>query len=292
MVYILKKDVLEVKVKSVGAEIISVKKEGKEYMWQADTAFWGRTAPVLFPFVGGLKGKQYRYKGKTWSMGQHGFARDMEFRAVSESDTALEMELKESPETMENYPFRFCLRISYELKENHLRVGWKVENTNDDRMYFSIGAHPAFQCPFEKEEKQSDYTLLFRKDNRPLPEIVSAVIENGLVGEGVRKFELQEGLLPITPDLFSTDTLVLENGQVNEVSLLDARKKEYVRVSFDMPLVGIWTPIEKNAPFLCIEPWCGRCDDADFDGELSERKWGNKLEKGETFSASYEISVF
>lgn len=292
MVYTLKNDVLEVKVKSVGAEIISVKKERKEYMWQADAAFWGRTAPVLFPFVGGLKGKQYRYKGKTWSMGQHGFARDMEFRAVSESDTTLEMELKESPETMENYPFRFCLRISYELKENHLRVGWKVENTNDDRMYFSIGAHPAFQCPFEKEEKQSDYALLFRKDNRPLPEIVSAVIENGLVGEGVRKFELQEGLLPITPDLFSTDTLVLENGQVNEVSLLDARKKEYVRVSFDMPLVGIWTPIEKNAPFLCIEPWCGRCDDADFDGELPERKWGNKLEKGGTFSASYEISIF
>ncbi len=291
MEFCLKNGELEVEICSKGAELVSLKREGREYMWSADPAYWGRTAPILFPFVGGLRGKQYRYQGKTYEMGQHGFARDMEFTPVSQTENTLVMRLCETAETMEKYPFRFLLELSYEVREEGLLVGWRVKNTDEKTLYFSIGGHPAFNCPMEGRGSQSDYMLRFMKEGKPLQEIVSAVIDGGLVGEDTLEFGLEDGYLPVTPDLFDTDTIVLEGGQTDEVSLCDPDGKEYIRVNFDMPLVGIWTPIQKNAPFLCIEPWCGRCDDADFEGELPEKRWGNALEPSEEFTASYTISV-
>ncbi len=293
MEYCLKNGRLEAAVCSLGAELISLKKGGTEYMWNADPAYWGRRSPILFPFVGSLKGKQYRYQGKVYEMGQHGFARDMEFALVSHTDTKLVMELHETAETMEKYPFRFLLEISYELKEEELVVGWRVRNTDEKTLCFSIGGHPAFNCPLEGKGSQSDYMLRFMKDEKPLQEIVSAVIgEGGLVTEGTLEFGLEDGYLPVTAELFDTDTIVLEDSQSDAVSLIDPEGREYLRVSFPMPIVGIWTPIQKNAPFLCIEPWCGRCDDADFAGELPERRWGNSLEPSKEFSTAYTISVF
>jgi len=290
--FILKNEKLEAKIRSKGAELVSLKKGDTEYMWQADPAYWGRTAPILFPFVGSLNGKQYRYQGKTYEMGQHGFARDMEFAFVSEADNRLVMRLSETEESMEKYPFRFLLELSYELKEDGLLVGWSVKNTDEKTLYFSIGGHPAFNCPLGGKGSQSEYMLRFMKDGKPLQGIVSAIIgEGGLVTEGTLEFGLEDGYLPITPDLFATDTIILEDGQADAVSLIDPDGKEYLQVRFSMPLVGIWTPIRKNAPFLCIEPWYGRCDDAGFAGELPEKRWGNALEPSETFTASYTIMV-
>lgn len=288
----LRNEKLEVKVRSMGAELISLKKDGREYMWRADPAYWGRTAPILFPFVGSLKGKAYRYQGKTYAMGQHGFARDMEFTVVSQTEDKLVMRLCETAETMEKFPFRFSLELSYELRGEELAVGWRVKNTDEKTLYFSIGGHPAFNCPMDGEGSQSGYMLRFMKDGKPVQEIVSAVIgEGGLVTKGTLEFGLEDGYLPITKELFDTDTIVLEDSQCDAVSLVDPEGREYLRVSFPMPVVGIWTPVLKNAPFLCIEPWCGRCDDADFDGELPERRWGNSLEPSEEFHIAYTIGV-
>ena len=152
----------------------------------------------MFPFVGSLNGKQYRYGGKTYHIGQHGFARDMEFDLVSESDTKLVMEVRETAETMEIYPFHFLLELSFELGEDGLTVGWKVKNTDEKTMYFSIGGHPAFNCPMGGRGSQSDYALRFQKEGRPLQEIVSEMIgEGGLVTGERTTFGLEEGYLPV-----------------------------------------------------------------------------------------------
>ena len=292
MEYHLKKEKLEATILSKGAELVSLKKDGTEYMWCGDPAYRNRTAPILFPFVGSLNGKQYRYGGKTYHIGQHGFARDMEFDLVSESDTKLVMEVRETAETMEIYPFHFLLELSFELGEDGLTVGWKVKNTDEKTMYFSIGGHPAFNCPMGGRGSQSDYALRFQKEGRPLQEIVSEMIgEGGLVTGERTTFGLEEGYLPVTPNLFDADTIVLEDGQTDEISLCDPEGKEYVCVKFPMPIVGIWTPIEKNAPFLCIEPWCGRCDDMGYEGDLSDRRWGNELKPGQVFETAYMIAV-
>ena len=71
----LKNDILSIKVDRHGAELCSIRDHsGREFIWQADPAFWKRHAPVLFPIVGSLWEKKYRIDGKEYTLGQHGFA--------------------------------------------------------------------------------------------------------------------------------------------------------------------------------------------------------------------------
>ena len=62
-------------------------------------------------------------------------------------------------------------------------------------------------------------------------------------------------------------------------------------VDFDAPLFGIWSPTGKNAPFVCIEPWYGRCDAVDFEGSLKDRAYGQILEGKQVFSKDYVIRI-
>lgn len=294
MNYSLENEVLRIEVASFGAELRSVKNKvtGKEYMWQADPAFWGRTSPVLFPFVGGLKDKRYSYNGKEYPMGQHGFARDMEFTLVKESDHALWFELKSTEETVAKYPFAFELQIGYVLHEDVVKVVWKVKNPGQEAMevadqplYFSIGAHPAFICPVHGEENKAGYKLFF--DGVDEIHHRGNANDAGLAEHEDLTLELTDHRAVITPDFFDRCTYIIEGNQTKCVGLEDPDGRRYVTMEFDMPLFAIWSPEGKNAPFLCIEPWCGRCDAVDYEGTLENREFGNVLKKDEMFKTAY-----
>jgi len=141
---ILKNEKLTIEISEQGAELKSVKKDGFEYMWCGDAKYWGRTSPVLFPFVGGLKDKKYRVGGKEYPMSQHGFARDCKFELLEENVDSVSYILKSNEDTLSKYPFGFSLVIKYTLVDSKVKVGWKVKNEGDGSMSFSIGAHPAF----------------------------------------------------------------------------------------------------------------------------------------------------
>ena len=74
-----KKDMIEFSVSNHGAELQSLQKDGKEYLWHGDATYWGRRSPILFPMVGKVYGGVFHVEGKEYPMGQHGFARDSEF---------------------------------------------------------------------------------------------------------------------------------------------------------------------------------------------------------------------
>lgn len=300
MRYILENEVLKVEIDSLGAEIKSVKRksDGQEYMWQADAKYWGRTSPVLFPFVGAPKNKEYRYEEKTYSMGQHGFARDMEFTCASvdgrrkdandtRGESSIWFMLVSDETTYENYPFAFRLHIGYELRINEIKVSWRVENTDNKVMYFSIGAHPAFRCPIHGEADKTGYGLRFGG-------LTDEIHHHGNTPEGMAVMEdkvlkLTEGRVTFTPDFFDECTYMIEGNQTRRVELLDSDGKEYVTVDFDAPLFGIWSPEGKNAPFVCIEPWYGRCDAVDFTGSIAERAYENALASGGAFETMYSM---
>ena len=109
----IKNKVLTVLISTHGAEIISVKNNETEveYRWDAQPEYWGKHAPILFPFVGSPKDKAYEYKGITYPMTQHGFARDMEFTVVEQSQNSIWFSLSSTPETLTKYPFPFELRL-------------------------------------------------------------------------------------------------------------------------------------------------------------------------------------
>lgn len=79
--------------------------------------------------------------------------------------------------------------------------------------------------------------------------------------------------------------------QADQVTLVDDQGEDVLSVKFDAPLFGIWSPAGKHAPFVCIEPWYGRCDRVGFCQELSEREYGNVLEASEIFQVYYDIQV-
>ena len=279
MLHYLENDILKITVDTHGAELSSIyrKDERREMLWQGDPEFWGRRSPVLFPVVGKYKNGKTTYEGKEYFSGQHGFARDSEFTLVEKTETKISFELSSNEETLKQYPFRFRLVCSFELNNDRIIVGWNVENIDDKKIYFSIGAHPAFYC-------EKDKTVLTMNSKNIKYSLINS---NGLYTP--QKYDVKNSFV-LHDNIFDNDALIIENSDVNEISLIDNNKK-YLNIKFDAPLFGIWSPTKKNAPFVCIEPWYGRCDAEVFNGDITEREWGNSLEVGETWYKENEIII-
>lgn len=279
MIYTLENDILKIAVDTHGAELSSIfnKKENKEMLWQGDSKYWGRKSPVLFPVVGKYRDCKTSYEGREYTLGQHGFARDSEFALIEKTENKISFELTSSEETLAKYPFKFRLVCSFELENDKITVGWNVENTDEKEIYFSIGAHPAFYCEKGK-------TLLTMNSKNIKYNLLNS---EGLYTES--QYDVEPSFI-LDEKVFDNDALVIENSGVTEVALADNNKK-YLTVKFDAPLFGIWSPAKKNAPFVCIEPWYGRCDAENFDGDITEREWGNSLAAGKKWYKEYEIIV-
>jgi len=294
---------LTIAVKEHGAELCSIRTVEREYLWQSNPAFWNRYSPVLFPQVGRVWQGEYRVDGQTYKMGQHGFARDMEFALLDKQDDRVSFVLESSEETLQKYPYPFRLVISYVLRGKQVDVCWHVENTGKKPMYFQIGAHPAFYWPgfdpatdSETDPYPEDGLLgYFRLTRKGEP--VSLLRRSVLTSAGCvdpsqsQQIASEAGMLPLDFTLFGKDALVLEDAQVDKVELLRADKTPYLTVDFAAPLVGLWSPPGKRAPFVCIEPWYGRCDRVDFFGDIADRDHINRLEAGACFDSVYTITV-
>ena len=357
----LKNTALTLDISLHGAELTSIRDSfGREFLWQADPAFWKRHSPVLFPIVGSLWDKHFRVNGREYEMGQHGFARDMDFRLVSEREDEMWLELKSSPETLAKYPYKFTLRIGYRLEANKIHVMWEVSGDDSQTMWFQIGAHPAFylprfvyggsscvsgpdsgagscalgsECSVVRDSQDSGL-----KSSAQGSGCVSsdgsasgsdsagsgADSDSGRAGRGcfrlygrgaegvvplesfryikvsekqctdisdVQELATPGGVMPLDDHTFDIGAYIIGDSQVCRVDLVSTTGLRCVSLEFDTPLVGLWAPSAKDVPFVCIEPWYGRCDRVGFTGEFSERDCVNSLSPGQVFRASYTITI-
>lgn len=287
-VHSLENESLIVEVCDKGAELVRIydKKQEREALWTADPAFWGRHAPVLFPFVGKVNGGVYRHEGKEYSIGQHGFARDKEFVCIEKGAFFVTHRLTADEETKKVYPFDFVLDITHKIEGNRVTVEWKVENPGERTMYYSIGGHPAFcvdsllgcRLVFEGLEKLSCVGI-------DLP-TSSADAEHPVT------LPLKEGVYTVDAHSFDADTMIFDGGQVKKVSLEEADgTRRATLICPDSRSLGVWSPAGNQAPFICLEPWLGRCDNLGFAGELSERFDEQSLEPGQSFRTAYELLI-
>ena len=251
MEYKIENEFLEAVVCSKGCELVSVKtkKDGAEHIWQGDPDAWKRHAPVLFPLVGKYKDNKTEYQGKTYEMSQHGFARDMEFVPVSKTKDSIVMNLTDTKETLEKYPFHFELQCSFTLKGRSIEAGWKVINSDAETMYFSIGGHPAFIC--DDRQSKAGCEVVFGTKKPALS--YKLLNEDGLVENEAHEMKLHESRVTVTEDFFDKDAYIFENSGCHEVSIR-ADGKTAVTVTFDAPVFGLWSPGGKKVPFICIEP--------------------------------------
>lgn len=284
----LKNEILSLQINTAGAELNALQKDGVEYLWQADKAYWARHAPVLFPVVGKLKNGDYRYNDKTYQMPGHGFARDNDFTLIEEKDDELIYELRENADSLNKYPFKFRFRVSYKLKANTIRVRYEVKNEDEKFIYFGVGAHPAFNVPLEKGTFE-DYTLTIEPaDKRDFIPLDPAT--------GLIKFdeahETKSAPLPLSRELFSQDALVYKSSKKMAVSLTNNQDSRSVKISWkDMPYFGLWSPYPADAPFVCIEPWSGIADDENTDGDLTTKVGINEVAPEGKFACEYTIEI-
>ena len=290
MAVFLENDHLVATIKEHGAELASLrsKETGLEYIWAGDAKYWGRQAPVLFPIVGRLKDDQYQVAGKTYHLGQHGFARDRDFAIREQTATKVVLELKADEASKELYPFDFCLQLSYELTASGLVVDYRVDNPSQEPIYFGIGGHPAFKTPLTPKESFSDYELTFSTDYR-LPKIP---LTNGLTD--IESARLSAPTATVSRELFKDDALIYDLEQKpTKVSLTSKTSGHGVSLNVtDAKFMGIWSTYPKEGQFVCLEPWWGLADTTDSNGDFTQKYAINRIDKAASFNHQYEITVF
>lgn len=279
---------LIVRAKEEGAELCSIisKQTQLEYMWQAGAA-WSKHAPVLFPVVGQLKNDTYTYNGNAYKLERHGFARTKKFTLIKEEKDKMAFMLGADNETLQKFPFRFELYISYTLTDKQLDIHYTVKNTDDKQLFFSIGAHPAFRLPLHKHETYEDYHLEFnRLENAP-----RYVLDNGMISTHTKPVIENDTLLPLSKQLFYEDALVFKNLESTQISLCSKKYTNGLHFRFKgFPFFGIWAA--KDADFICLEPWHGIADSTSHKGELENKEGIIKLEPAKEFTCTYSIEPF
>lgn len=279
---ILKNKHCTVTINHKGAELISFTKNAIDCIWSVDEKFWNKTSPILFPIVGRLKNDTYLLNGKKYTLNRHGFARDYVFSVKEKLENSITFSLQQNEETLKRYPFNFELQLKYILENSTLTLQYSVINDSNEKMPFSIGAHPAFSITnnFEDYELQFDSHDTFETHH----------LENDLFNGETSIIPSDGNLIPLNYGLFEKDALVFKNLESKTVTLIK-NNKAVLSITFkEFPFLGIWT--KKNAPFICIEPWVGHADEFTATGNIVEKKNITILKAKESFNCKFSIELF
>ncbi|CAN5727845.1 aldose 1-epimerase family protein [soil metagenome] len=288
--YKIENDKLSIAIHPKGAELSSIydKQDQLEYMWNADPDFWGKTSPVLFPIVGTLKSNVFYFKGNTYEMTRHGFARDKNFEVTEQTQSTIKFTLLSNAETLKVFPFEFDFSILYTLENKRLSVTYIVNNLGNESMYFSVGGHPAFKLPISDELNYEDYYLQFNKIENTGRWPIS---KDGLIEVESEPLMTNTNQLPLKKEMFYKDAIVFKNLASDEVQLKSLKDSHGFSFKFHgFPFLGIWAA--KDADFLCIEPWCGIADSVNANQHLEEKEGIEKLAPGENFERDWSITIF
>jgi galactose mutarotase-like enzyme len=276
----LKNEFLTVGLNPFGAELTSITDTaGREYIWQGNPAVWNGHAPVLFPIAGRLLSDSYEFGGETYYLQKHGFARKNAFAIYHQEETEATFTFAATDETKRVYPFDFLLTVDFSLRGKTLIATHTVRNLGKTDMYFSLGAHPAFNIEIGDQvvfsEKEDFTTHLFN--------------ELGLA-EGTKCIGKDTDTVTITEHIFDGDALFFENLKSTGATIVSQKDGEILKMTYGKaPLLGLWA--KPGAPYVCIEPWHGFCDTMNVSGKLEEKPHIQKLGASESFTLEYTVEI-
>lgn len=292
MDYVIENQSLKVKINSYGAELHSIKTKDNEteFLWNGNEEYWKYHAPILFPIVGKVSNNEYRVDGKTYTLPQHGFGRVSEYNIINETTNSITFNLNYNEETLKVYPYKFSLKVTYELIDNKIKVIYAVENIDSKEIFFSIGAHPAFLCSIEHDETINDYYFeLSQKETTSIMELSSVT---GLYTNRNIPYLNNEDKIFLSKELFKNDALVFNELKSNKIYLKSKNHSKHMSMDFTgFPYLGLWSK-PTGAPFVCIEPWFGHADYENFSGEFKDREGIEELKIGSKFECSYLLEFF
>jgi len=283
---------VEASIDALGAQLMSLRLDGGEYLWQGDARWWSRRSPVLFPIVGSLRDDRATSAAGEVRLGRHGLARNFEHAVVSSSETSVTYELVSSDETRADFPFDFRLNMAYTVEGGCVEQSFSVTNTGDTDLPFVVGGHPAFNVPAPGGEGEdfSDYTLVFE---RPWTYASPTIdVETGILDFSNRFTLLDDtDTLRLDHRLFDVDTLVFEDVPARTVRLVGPQGHGVVVSFAGFDYLGVWSAAG-DAPFVAVEPWTG-CATATDESDVFEEKRGMAcLAPGETATHAFTMRPF
>lgn len=282
---------LTVNLRPKGAEIISIvgNQDHINYMWKRDACQWANSAPILFPIVGAIKNDTCRIDGKEYHMTQHGFARHNEFEIKNQSQTEVTFTLVSNDEIIKQYPFLFELNVTYKLVENTLTCFINVKNKDHQTIYFQVGGHPAFACPFMKNESSNDYYVEFSEYETRNQKVID-VAKRGMSHVQLPFFDHEKRFF-VRQQLFNNDAIVIKDFKSENISIKSLNHQKSIvfhMQGFDH--VGLWTAKHVGG-LLAIEPWVGHADYVDFDGEFKEKESCVALDTDKEFNVQFAVEI-
>ena len=286
---------LTASIDSMGAQLTSLALNGNEYLWQADPAFWGKHAPVLFPIVGNLRNDFAESTQGPCHMGRHGLARINEHKlvATSEDGSSATFEFVSSDQTREAFPYDFKLNMTYALTgPASLTQTFSVTNTGSVDLPFSVGGHPAFNIPApggaEAGETFEDYEFHFAE---PWTAACPKIVAGGLADPTDTFTPVnQADALPLTRDCFAYDTMIFDHVPGNTISLVGKKSGHGIQVDFPgFDFLGVWSA--PGAPFVALEPWTGHATYTTEDDILEHKEGITILAPGKTSTSSFTITL-
>lgn len=276
---------IEIKVKNPGAELTSIKFNGKERLHNGKT-FWDRQAPILFPTVGRLKNNKTIIEEKEYEIPQHGFAKDMNFALIEKTENKEIYELKSNSETLKKYPFSFIFNVEYEFTEDTLKTKIKVINKDEKAMLFGLGGHPGFKLDMPQEEY---YFELETEES----EIEFMEVEGSYISNNPAKNILKENkIIEITRESFLNDAIMMKSLKSNTITLKQKKdNKKVLEFNFkDFPILAIWSL--PNAPYICLEPWFNYADRVKETGYFKDKEGIITLNPKEEFKCEFSVKFF
>lgn len=290
MKYQIENENLLVEIKHCGAELCRIygKQTQQEYMWNGDAQVWGGTSPLLFPIIGLMKDNKYIYKGKSYDMPKHGFVRGSnDFTLVNKTTDSVTLAYKYSEETLQIYPFKFELQITFSLEGHKLEINHKVCNLGEEEMLFSIGGHPAFKCPLNEGERYEDYYIEF--DTTETAEACQ-INKDGLLLESTLPIINNTNKLELHPEIFANDALMFKYMKSTSASLKNTVNNTVIKVTYPgFDYLGLWA--KPHANFVCIEPWMGINDALNSNGQLNDKEGICTVDALSELSASYSVEI-
>ncbi|MCB9496099.1 MAG: aldose 1-epimerase family protein [Fibrobacteria bacterium] len=286
---VLQSHALQASISPMGAELRGLRhlSSETELLWEGDPTHWKGVSPILFPVVGRLKKDRYVWQGRSYSLPQHGFARELEWDLVHEDGQCASFLLAHAGPFLERYPQEFQLASTYSVEGESL--SWRIDVFNPssvDDLLFSLGAHPAFRWPLTPSGNAEGHSLHF--DRPETCERLEIDIDGLLTGKKVPFFRDQDSLR-LRPDLFRAGAVVLEGLKSDSVTFGEDQGLKVRLHAPGAPWWGFWT--RPGAPFLCLEPWHGVADRADADWDLRAKPGIIALAPGESWSWSLRIEV-
>lgn len=279
---------LTARINPFGAELSSLTDAaGREYMTDADPAFWSGRAPLLFPIVGALADDTLRCNGQTYRMPKHGFARRSAFTVTQHTADRAVFRLEDSTATRESYPFAFALDMAFTLSGMTLEMIATVHNTGDAALPFSFGYHPAFAWPLPGGADKAAHRVVFEADE---PQAIRQLDKaSGLIAPDVVPTPVQGRELALDPVLFRHDALIWTELASRRLSY-GAEGGAWLDVAFpDSPMLGIWQV--PGARYICIEPWQGHSDPLGYCGDFGEKPGLVTLAPGASHSFRMDVTV-